>query len=210
MEIPSDGRMNKKIIVFLGPSLALDEARSILPNAWYHSPIECGDILRAMRLKPDGIVIIDGYYEQRAAVWHKEILYALEQGIPVIGAGSMGALRAAELNYFGMIGIGKIFEDYYEGRLNDDDEVAVLHGPRESGYTPLNDALVNIRATIAQAISEKVITVHQGEAIVASAKKIHYPQRTIVNAGKVLALDYSGLFSWLESGNGVNQKKLID
>ena len=38
------------------------------------------------------IAIIDGYFERMAAVWHKEILVALERGIAVWGAASMGAL----------------------------------------------------------------------------------------------------------------------
>ena len=32
--------------------------------------------------------------------------------------------------------------------LEDDDEVAVLHGPEELGYPPLTEAMVNIRATL--------------------------------------------------------------
>ena len=69
-------------------------------------------------------------------VWHKEILWAMAQGIHVFGAASIGALRAAELDAFGMRGIGRIYEAFRDGVLEDDDEVAVLHGPEELGYPP--------------------------------------------------------------------------
>ena len=45
----------------------------------------------------------------------------------------MGALRAAELHAFGMRGVGRIFEAFRDGELEDDDEVAVVHGPAEPG-----------------------------------------------------------------------------
>jgi hypothetical protein len=208
MGITSDGELMSNILVFLGPTLAINEARQILPKAWYHAPVEGGDILRVLRLKPDCIVIIDGYYEQRASVWHKEILYALEIGIPVIGAASMGALRAAEMQYYGMIGVGKIYEDYFHGILTGDDEVAVLHQTGAGDYIPLNEALVNIRATIQQAVQEKIITDKQGQSIIHAAKSMHYSERSIVKACQLLPDDFSVLFEWLKSGKHINQKKL--
>jgi hypothetical protein len=86
-----------------------------------------------------------------AAVWHKEILLALERGIAVWGAASMGALRAAELAPFGMLGVGTIYRAYARGSLVADDEVAVAHLPAEQGYRAVSDALVNLRDGIARA-----------------------------------------------------------
>ena len=74
------------------------------------------------------IGIIDGYFENIPSVWHKEILWAMSQGIHVFGSASMGALRAAELAPFGMEGVGAIFEAYRDGWLEDDDEVASEDG----------------------------------------------------------------------------------
>src|SRR5262249_39035557 len=128
-------------IVFLGPSLSVKEARQILPRAIYFPPVRCGDILRTMRLNPKMIVIIDGFFEHTAAVWHKEILLAIEKGIIVIGASSMGALRAAELYNYGMIGHGKIYEDFKKNILEDDDEVAVMHLSANYHYKAMSDAM---------------------------------------------------------------------
>ncbi len=198
----------QKIIVFLGPTLSLEQARAILPHGLYHAPAECGDILRVMRLNPEGIVIIDGYYEQRAALWHKEILCALDAGIWVIGASSMGALRASELTHFGMMGVGRIYEDFFHGRLTDDDEVAVIHAPREMGFAPLNEAMVNIRYTLANAMHAGIITPAQQISLIAAAKNMPYPYRSIRNACQTLTDDFSTLFAWVASGHYLDQKAL--
>jgi len=54
-------------------------------------------------------------------VWHKEILWAMAQGIHVYGGASIGALRAAELHRLGMTGVGRVFADDRDGILTDDD-----------------------------------------------------------------------------------------
>ena len=92
--------------------------RAIL-DADYRPPAKQGDICRAVQERgPDAVALIDGYFEQVPAVWHKEILWAMKLGVQVYGASSMGALRAAELQQFGMIGVGKIFEAYVSGRFS--------------------------------------------------------------------------------------------
>jgi hypothetical protein len=83
--------------------------------------------------------MIDGVFHQSLAVWHKEIVFALLEGIVCIGAASMGALRAAELWRYGMIGVGKIFEMYRDGE-EDDSLVAMTFQP--DTFRPLTDALV--------------------------------------------------------------------
>src|SRR5690554_3186262 len=123
----------KEIVVFVGPSISVSECNQYL-DAIYLPPAQCDDILSAMRLKPKIIVLIDGNFEFCAAVWHKELLYALSQNIVVYGASSMGAIRAAELSVFGMRGFGKIFEWYVSGEIERDDEVALMHGPEETKY----------------------------------------------------------------------------
>jgi len=44
------------------------------------------------------IGVIDGYLRW-ATVWHKEILWAMAEGIHVFGAASIGALRAADSTF---------------------------------------------------------------------------------------------------------------
>ncbi|WP_437585367.1 TfuA-like protein [Sorangium sp. So ce1000] len=169
--------------IFLGPTLTAAEARAEL-DAVYLPPAAQGDVYRASLGKPDAIGIIDGYFERVPSIWHKEILWAMSQGIHVYGSASMGALRAVELHPFGMEGVGAIFEAFQRGELEDDDEVAVIHAPAEDGYRPLSDAMVNIRSTLAKAASEGVISAAGRAALERVAKDLHYTERSY---GLVLA-----------------------
>jgi len=153
-------RASKPIdIVYVGPTLAAAEVRALLPDADVRGPVAVGDVLRilgehaARRVRIGRIAIIDGYFERMAAVWHKEILLAIEAGIEVWGAASMGALRAAELAPFGMRGIGTIYERFASGELVADDEVAVAHLPAEYGYRCTSVALVDLREGIEQVMA---------------------------------------------------------
>ena len=139
----------KKTLVYVGPTLPSADARKLLPDADILPPASVGDILRASKRRDVArIALIDGYFERMAAVWHKEILIALERGIEVWGAASMGALRAAELHPYGMRGVGVIYDWYKRGIITADDEVAVAHLPVEYGYRTTSDALVNIRYSL--------------------------------------------------------------
>jgi hypothetical protein len=177
----------------LGPTLALETAKATL-EAVYLPPVRQGDVYRLVRLgKPRVIAIVDGYFNQVPAVWHKEILWAMSAGIPVYGAASMGALRAAELAAFGMHGVGRVFEAFRDGVLppyggepfEDDDEVAVLHGPPETGYISLSDAMVNIRCSLAAASAAGIITRHTRDELVQLAKRTFYAER---NYQRLLAM----------------------
>lgn len=172
--------------VFLGPTLEHATAQHHLPHAHYHPPVQCGDLIRLLRLHPQYIIIIDGLYEQVPAVWHKEIMLALDRGIEVYGAASMGALRAAELHHYGMIGVGTIFQAFASNQLTDDDEVAVLHHGREYSYLPLNDAMVNIRKTLAIAVEQKIISLNLKEELIKWCKAQFYPNRSLLSALNVM------------------------
>jgi hypothetical protein len=143
--------MAGRTLVFVGPTLAADEVSARLPGATVLPPVAVGEILTLARRGVAQIAIIDGYFERMAAVWHKEILIAIERGIVVWGAASMGALRAAELAPFGMHGVGAIYRGFARGALVADDEVAVAHLPAAYGYHQTSDALVNLRDGIARA-----------------------------------------------------------
>lgn len=165
-------------IVFVGPTLRAGEVRARLPGAEIRGPAGVGDVLRASRTRVARIAIVDGYFERMAAVWHKEILIALERGIAVWGAASMGALRAAELAPFGMIGVGAIYRGFASGALVCDDEVAVAHLPGEVGYRQVSDALVNLRDGLARAAKAGVITARTRDALVTLARRPFYRERS--------------------------------
>jgi hypothetical protein len=168
------------VVVFLGPTLPREEAEREL-DACYLPPAAFGDFYRAAREHPLAIGLIDGYFERVPSVWHKEILWALTRGIHVFGAASMGALRAAELQTFGMQGVGSIFEAFRSGALEDDDEVAVAHGPEDVGYRSSSEAMVNIRATLELARAERVISEELRNTLTVLAKQTFYPERNYMS-----------------------------
>lgn len=193
------------VCVFVGPTLAADRLCDshdfeCLP------PAAQGDVYCAAQKRPRVIGIIDGYFEGMSAVWHKEILWAMSQGIHVFGSASMGALRAAELHAFGMRGVGRIFQAYIDGTLEDDDEVAVLHGPAEVGYVALSEAMVNIRATLEQAVTDRVVAATTRDALEHCAKNLFYQDRAwdaILTRGAEASLptaELAALEDWLPSG----------
>ncbi len=198
-------------IVFTGPSLTAVDASAVL-DARYLPPVAQGDVYRAALTRPRAIGIIDGIFERVPAVWHKEILWALARGIQVYGSASMGALRAVELAAFGMIGIGAIFEAYRDGRLEDDDEVAVTHGPADAGFRQLSEAMVNIRCTLAAAETAGILSAETHAALTRIAKGLYYPERhypTILERGRAEGLpaaELQGFRGWLPGGR-VNQKR---
>jgi hypothetical protein len=178
------------VVVFLGPTLP-HSAASLLLRAHYLPPAGCGDIIRALRLRPRVLALVDGVFEHRPAVWHKEILFALQEGVSVFGASSMGALRASELHNFGMVGVGKIFEGYRDGLITDDDEVALAHGDDTEGFRPLSDPMVNIRATLAEALRRKLIDTTIAVEVTSIAKATFYPERSL--KGAILEAERRGI-----------------
>ena len=167
--------MPQRTIVFTGPSLSPEIAQKIIPNAWIHAPAKCGDILKAIRLSPQRIAIIDGYFEQTASLWHKEILFALSLGIEVYGASSMGALRALELEAYGMKGVGKIFQFLKATECPDDDEVCLSHTEDLSHQTP---PMCNIRATLEKAVSTEELNDQDRSDYLEKIKALPYYERS--------------------------------
>lgn len=171
----ANGWRMHRIIVFLGPSLDVESAQEILP-AEYRPPAKRGDLLRAAEDGAEIIGLIDGVFHQESAVAHREILAAIRKGIRVVGSSSMGALRAAEMDTLGMVGIGDVYRMYKSGILESDDEVALVFDP-VSGYS-LSEPLVNIRYTLRKARDTHVISGEEHDALLAAARSVFYPQRT--------------------------------
>ena len=198
-----------KTIVFLGPSLDLAAAGKIL-SAEYRPPARRGDLLRAAEEGAAIICLIDGVFHQESAVAHREILTAVKKGVTVVGASSMGALRAAEMDTLGMVGIGEVYRMYKEGELISDDEVALVFDP-ETGYS-LSEPLVNIRFTLQQAVADDIITAAEHDALLAAARSLFYPQRTypaiITAAGdNVDAATRDRFRAWVQD-HAVDRKRL--
>jgi hypothetical protein len=171
------------LIVFLGPSLphaeAVREARAAAPGLLLQlsPPARQGDIWRALRLRPRAIALVDGVFESAPSVWHHELLDALDGGVLLFGASSMGALRAAELRGQGMIGVGAIYQRYRDGET-DDAAVALLHASAEHGFRPLTVPLVNAEHAVGCAVTAGALGPADGKRLLAAARALHYQERT--------------------------------
>jgi hypothetical protein len=166
-------------VLFVGPTLhdLVDDGRlSFAPDVRCLPPAAQGDIARAVRNGATVIGLVDGRYEDVAAPWHKEILYAIEQGVTVLGGASLGALRADECAPFGMIGIGEIFERYLSGEFVDDSDVAQCHAPDELGNAPMTEALVNVEATIRKAETVGDVDADEARGLLAIARAMFFKE----------------------------------
>src|SRR5262249_43282458 len=171
-------RVAMNVSVFLGPSMPLAEARDLLPGAVFRPPAQQGDLLACVNLDGANVVgLIDGTFHQNLSVWHNEVCYLLSRGVVIFGASSMGALRAAETDRFGMVGVGQIYRWYKDAFITGDDEVALLHGDEASGYPSLSLPLVNIRASVALAVSRKRMSDANAAQLIETARAIYYPDR---------------------------------
>ena len=207
------------VVVFTGPTLPQDQARALLGGTVL-PPARQGDIWRAVRAHhPVAIGLIDGVFFHQPAVWHREILWALAQGVHVFGAASMGALRAAELAPFGMRGVGRVFEAFRDGIwpgfsevFEDDDEVAVVHAPAELGHAPLSDAMVDLRDTLLAACADGVITFSEALDLAERLKALPFAERSLSQIAAiapdcVASSSAAALGAWVPKG-AVPRKRL--
>jgi hypothetical protein len=167
-----------RLLVHVGPTLRESQVRQVDPEAEIQPPAEGGMLGLARPAAGDVVVIIDGYYRDRPAVRHKEIMHLIHLGVHVVGAGSMGALRAAELDGHGMTGVGHIYQMYKDGEIDGDDEVAIRHRTAEFGYQADSIALVNLRFGCRRAVAEGVIGAAGAAIVLAAAKELVFDERT--------------------------------
>lgn len=188
-----------KPVVYTGTSISHSEARKIL-DADYRPPVRRHDIRILLKSPPEIIGIIDGIFFDKAAVAHREIIEAIKNGITVVGGASMGALRASELDSYGMIGVGRIYEMYRDGIIESDDEVAVTFDGETN--EPLSIPLVNIRFTVKAALDAGILREEQAAGFMDTARKTFYPDR-----------NYRNIFSECEKNGiieGSLKKNLLD
>lgn len=166
--------MPPEAVVFLGPSLAIERARQIL-YAEFRPPVCRGDLDRLLDNPPRLVGLVDGEFFQSLSVSPKEVVRLLERGVTVMGASSMGALRAVETSAYGAVGIGRIFRLFRAGEIDGDDEVAVTYC-RETNRT-LSEPLVCIRIALGDARRAGILNSRQSSLLVRRMKAVYFPER---------------------------------
>lgn len=190
--------MNKPI-VYLGPTLRKEEALKIL-DADYRDPAKKGDFLMLSQDSDekkyvgfiDGVFLHD-YPPPPIEVYH----LATRKNIELLGASSLGALRAVELEKFGMKGIGKIFQLYKNGIIDADDEVAVTF-VRGSNILQ-SEAMIDIRFNLFLAYKKGIITNDTKKRFVKIAKGIYFPFRNYEDIINLTQQQYPSIHDELEN-----------
>jgi TfuA protein len=190
--------MNKPI-VYLGPTLNREEASKIL-DADYRDPAKKGDFLRLSHTTDEKkyVGFIDGVFLHEYPPSPIEVYHlATRKNIELIGASSLGALRAVELEKFGMKGIGKIFQLFKNGILNADDEVAVTF-VRDKNILQ-SEALIDIRFNLFLAYKKGIITKQTKKRFVKTAKNIYFPFRNYEDIARLTEEQFPSIHDELEN-----------
>ncbi|KRB26793.1 hypothetical protein ASD99_27670 [Mesorhizobium sp. Root695] len=165
-------------LVFTGPTVSHADALKVVDAVCLPPAVQGSIVSAVQRFDPSAILVIDGGFQAEPAVRHKEILWALSRGIHVVGAASMGALRAAEL-FPHMQGVGLIYRWYRRFAFAPDDAVAVLHGPAEVNFAQLTHALIDLRRTLRAACRRGVISPEQQARLGRAAQAVNFRERTL-------------------------------
>lgn len=191
--------MNKPII-YVGPSVNIEKAKVIF-DADYRPPARKGDLLRLLMNNDNNHLIvglIDGLFLQEYPPTPIEVYQLLNRkNTVVLGGASLGALRAVELEKYGMIGIGKIFELYKKNRIIADDEVAVTFSQETQQLQ--SEAMIDIRYNLFIASRKRVIDEETRRATLKVAKKIYFPYRNYLDIIDETKRRYPSLSYYLES-----------
>jgi TfuA protein len=164
-----------KIRVYGGLSLSEEQTLRILPSAEFAGPIQRQDLERDLGLGFQCVVIVDGVFQQVLSVSPGEVLDALRFGIKVYGASSMGAMRAAELESLGMIGVGKVFEEIRKSRYFRDDYLGQAFSP--DGLTTHSLPFIDIQLGCDQLVEDGEVTRRQKLEILQAYSELHFSQR---------------------------------
>lgn len=201
----------EKPVIFLGPSLNHEKARKVF-DADYRPPAKKGDfLLLAADSNVKMVGFVDGVFLQDYPPTPIEVYQlARKEGILLAGAASLGALRAVELEKFGMVGIGKIFQLYKTGRVDADDEVAVTFAP-EGDYQLQSEAMIDIRYNLFLACKKQFIDKKTKIALARVAKETYFPRRNyahIIEEAKSRHPALAGEIDSFESYITSNRKSL--
>jgi hypothetical protein len=176
MQVPSstsDARAAMKTIVFSGPSIAETEVLRLAACS-HAPPIRRGDL--AAVGDHDVFVILDGEFGQNLSVTPKEILAVLDRGKTVIGAASMGALRASELHRSGMIGVGWVYDYFRRCAVRRDADVALVYSPFD--FKPMTVPMVDLEYWMDRASAAGLIPNGEKALLLKLARNIFFADRT--------------------------------
>jgi hypothetical protein len=163
----------KQPVVFTGLTVSQPEAQALV-NAEICPPVRSGDLDRLRDGKT--VVIIDGVLEPEPVLSVAEIRRALQRGLKIQGAASLGALRAHQTHGDGMEGSGWVYQAYVSGRIQGTDEISVIYDP--FSHRPLTVPLVNIRFCLLRLVRRGTVAECDAEKAMSDLKCIPPEERS--------------------------------
>ena len=171
------GTMRMPPVVFLGPSAPASEILAILPDAIIRPPAKRGDLYAYRILRHELFLVLDGAFGNILAISPREVVDVVRDGAVVVGASSMGALRAADCFPAGVHGVGIIFRLFKDRVISTEDEVAVLFR-EDMPFPPLTEPLINMRIALRRATRKGLVGASEAEKIISAAQSVHFTLRT--------------------------------
>lgn len=164
-------------LVYLGPSAPAEDILKILPDAVIRPPVRRGDLYRDRMLRFSVFLILDGVFAQEDAISPREVVDVLEDGAAVLGAASMGALRAVDCGPAGAEGAGLVHRLFQREVVSSEDEVAVIFQP-ERPYPSASLSLIHIRVALRRAVRAGLMARPTAQKLVAAAQALHFSRRS--------------------------------
>lgn len=164
-------------VVFTGPSLSPRQAEQLLPRATVLPPVARDDLYQVRERGARVILMLDGVFSHQLAVSPREVIDVASDGALIVGASSMGAVRAAECWPAGVRGVGLVERSFRLGVLDSDDEVAVATNP-DRDFAAVSVALVNIRVALSRAVRRGVVERGLAAQVAEIAARTYFPERS--------------------------------
>ena len=142
------------------------------PRIVLAAPAEQGDLLMAILAGFRNILILDGYFYAKFPCTTFEVMLALEQGLNVFGAASIGALRAVELDRYGMTGVGYVYDYLRRQPIKPYHIVAQTYTEDDAALTT---PLVEIIYFLACATADNLLSAAEAERCRGVADAIGFP-----------------------------------
>jgi hypothetical protein len=166
-----------RIKVYTMLTLDRSAVRALLPGATVALPIQRGDLVADIRSGVHVVAMIDGAFEQSMAVSPSEVLAAIRAGVRVYGASSMGALRAAELDQYGMVGYGRIYEQIKRSEVFRDDFLGQLFAVEGKRIRALSVTFTDFEFALLGLLGKGKITRKDTQLLLNHYRRLFYTDR---------------------------------
>lgn len=197
-----------------GPIVFAAGSLSNVPSEWLQRidlrpPAKRGDLDRLRSSRKRGtVILLEGLFGASMAVTPTECRDLIAAGWFLVGASSMGALRASELWSVGMLGLGNVFAMFRAGKLRSDADVSVCYSPID--WSEITVSLVHVRAVVGELEAEGLIGGLTARKLLRIAGDIHWTSRTwddvIDRSGAVLPVPAVERYACLARNPGLHPK----